>query len=166
MTAATTVLPTSVPVPVTKTPVHGVRLGGERRPGRCGRRRRPRARAPPRRTAAAARRSSSSRWVAITVKRSREEPSGTVGGRIPWAKTPASSSALAELPSSAPASPTSTGTIWVSEPPTARPSAAQRRAQDRGVGAQPLDPAGLRLEQLQRRLGGGDRRRRRARWRR
>ena len=54
----------------------------------------------------------SARWVAITVKRSREEPSGTVGGRIPWAKTPRSSSrSQSSIVRSA--SPTSTGTIWV-----------------------------------------------------
>src|SRR6185437_11585491 len=63
-------------------------------------------------TSCAARRSSVGSWVAITVKRRREEPSGTVGGRMPWANTPRSSSpSQSSMVSSA--SPISIGTIWV-----------------------------------------------------
>ena len=50
------------------------------------------------------------RWVAITVRRRRELPSGTVGGRIAWAKTP-SRSARSHSAVAARASPTISGMI-------------------------------------------------------
>ena len=120
--AATTVLPTSVPVPVTKTPLTP-RLGGERGAARR------------REAEAAGGRAEDPRrplqrpgsWVAIAVKRRREVPSGTVGGRIPWAKTPCSSSA-SESRIVCAESPTSTGTIWLSERPTAVPPQPEPRA--------------------------------------
>ncbi len=132
-------------------PVH--RSGGERRSSAAPAAADPGSRAAPPITPAA-QRSSAARCVAITVRRRREEPSGTVGGRIPWAKTPRSRT-RSQSSIVRPASPTPTGTIWVAESPAARPSAAQRGAQRRRVRAQPLDQFGRRLEQLE----GGRRRR-------
>ena len=77
----------------------------------------------------AAPRARAARWSAvgscvdIAVKRSRAVPSGTVGGRMPWANTPCSSSA-SEILIACSESPMWTGTIWLSESPTGRPSAA------------------------------------------
>ena len=71
----------------------------------------------------AAPRSAPGSCVDIAVKRSREVPSGTVGGRMPWAKMPCSSMASDSLIVCV-ESPTRTGTIWLSERPTGSPSAA------------------------------------------
>ena len=108
----------------------------------------------------AAPRSSSARWVAITVSRSRELPSGTVGGRIAWAKTP-SRSARSQSAVAVFASPTISGTIWVREPPTSRPSAASDSRRVARVAAQLLDHVRARLEHVESRERGADRRRRR-----
>ena len=95
-------------------------------------------------------------WVAITVSRSREEPSGTVGGRIPWAKTPRSSaSSQSRIVGSA--SPTSIGRIWVVEPPTARPSAASAARSVAAFRCSASTRSGSVAEDRQRLGGGGDR---------
>ena len=69
----------------------------------------------------AARRRSATRWVAITVSRRRQVPGGTVGGRIACAKSPSVSSRSQSAIASS-ASPTTRGTIWVSEPAGSSPS--------------------------------------------
>ena len=91
------------------------------------------------------------------MKRRREEPSGTVGGRIPWAKTPRCEGALAELHRRLGVADLDRDDLGLR---VARREAlgGERRAQDGGVGAQPLDPARVGFEQLQGRVGGGDRR--------
>jgi hypothetical protein len=65
----------------------------------------------------------------MTASRSREVPSGTVGGRIAWANTPRSS-ARSHTAMATRASPITRGTIWVVEPVSAKPSRASsaRRA--------------------------------------
>ena len=60
---------------------------------------------------------------AITARRSRDVPSGTVGGRIAWAKTPCSI-ASSQMRIAICASPTTSGTICVVEPATSKPSRA------------------------------------------
>ena len=114
--------------------------GAARRPSGLGaiavraarRRRRPPARPTPGRNPAfsaalprtcAASCSSALVWDAMTVSRSREVPSGTVGGRIACAKTPRSI-ASSHMRTAMPASPTISGTIWVVEPATSKPSRA------------------------------------------
>ncbi len=95
MTPATTVFPTSVPVPVTNTPSTAA-LG---RVAEDALRTRERARAREPRLAdhpGGPLWSSSARWLAITVRRRRDVPSGTVGGLIACAKTPPSSDPLAQ----------------------------------------------------------------------
>ena len=79
----------------------------------------------------AASRSSPRVCDAITARRSREVPSGTVGGRMAWAKTPRSSAA-SHTDMARWASPTTSGTIWVCAPVTSKPS---RASSDRSVSA-------------------------------
>jgi hypothetical protein len=50
----------------------------------------------------------------VATSRSRDVPSGTVGGRIAWAKTPCSSAA-AQRASAASGAPTTSGTIGIAE---------------------------------------------------
>ena len=57
---------------------------------------------------------------AITARRRREVPSGTVGGRIAWANTPFSMPRSQTFIACA-ASPTTSGTMWVLEAPTSKP---------------------------------------------
>src|SRR3954451_23027029 len=71
----------------------------------------------------AAERSSSRVCEAMTARRRRELPSGTVGGRIAWANTPASSAASVIRVASS-AEPTISGMICVEEPATSKPSRA------------------------------------------
>ena len=59
----------------------------------------------------------------MTARRSRDVPSGTVGGRMAWAKTPRSSAASQTAIACA-ASPMTSGTICVEEPATSKPSRA------------------------------------------
>ena len=77
----------------------------------------------------AASRSSALLCEAITARRRREVPSGTVGGRMAWAKTPRSI-ASSQMRIACLASPTTSGTICVVEPATSKPSRASssRRA--------------------------------------
>jgi hypothetical protein len=59
----------------------------------------------------------------MSASRSRDVPSGTVGGRIAWAKTPPSI-AISHTRIARSASPTTSGTICVDEPATSKPSRA------------------------------------------
>ena len=59
----------------------------------------------------------------MTASRSREVPSGTVGGRMAWAKTPPSK-ARSHTRMACPASPTTSGTTCVVDPATSKPSRA------------------------------------------
>ena len=105
----------------------------------------------------AAARSSSARWLAITVSRSLEVPSGTVGGRIACANTPRSSvrsqSAVARR-----ASPTVTGTIWVRDAPIGSPLPPGPRAGWRRFPAA-VRPGQAATRAAERRLRRADRRR-------
>jgi hypothetical protein len=76
----------------------------------------------------AASRSSDLVCEAITARRSRDVPAGTVGGRIAWANTPRSS-ARSQAAIAASGSPTISGTIGVSPGSTAIPASpsASRR---------------------------------------
>jgi hypothetical protein len=65
----------------------------------------------------------------MTASRSRDVPSGTVGGRIAWANTPPSS-ASSHMRIAWCASPTTSGTIWVAEPDTSKPSRASSARSD------------------------------------
>src|SRR6185295_15647006 len=60
-------------------------------------------------------------WVAITVMRKRDVPTGTVGGRMPWANTPRSSKTPDNAMQRA-ASPTISGKIGLSLFPNSNPS--------------------------------------------
>ena len=146
--------------------------GDEDAGGGCSRRRAPsggdgcgaergRARGRRRRPASRPRSSSPARWVAITVKRRREEPSGTVGGRIPWAKTPRSrtrsQSSIVALRRRRPRSARS-GSASRRPPSPSAASAARRR---RAFVLQALDPLRLGRRSSSAGAGGGDRGRRR-----
>ena len=180
---ATTVLPTPVSVPVTNRPRISARpaltppAGAARR-----RRRRTRAAARPRRSTARPRparsRTGGSRCAArpgrgrarrraarpcvcdaITASRSRDVPSGTVGGRIACANTPCSSAA-SQIRIASPASPTISGTIWRLRARHVEALAGELVAQRRRVVGEPLDAPRLLLQQLERRHRRRDRRRR------
>ena len=107
-------------------------------------------------SADAASRSSGRVWEAITARRSRAVPSGTVGGSTASQNTP-SSTAASTIRCASSASPTTSGTMCESLPVDVEALAGQPVAQRRGVVAQALHPPRLLLEQVQRRHRGGDR---------
>jgi CheY-like chemotaxis protein len=67
---------------------------------------------------------SASEWVAISVKRRRLVPTGTVCGRIPWAKAPSARSA-SENSMVVSAGPMTIGTIWVVPFGSEKPASAR-----------------------------------------
>jgi hypothetical protein len=85
----------------------------------------------------------------MTARRSREVPSGTVGGRIACANTPPSIAA-SQIAMAVVASPTMSGTICVVEPATSNPSRASSSRRMPGVRLQLVDARGLLGEQLER----------------
>ena len=114
----------------------------------------------------AASRSSPRVCDAITARRSREVPSGTVGGRMAWAKTPALERRLAHRIARS-ASPTTSGTIWVVRagdvealarparraasprwPGAARRGAAARASSSSAASAPPRPAAGGAVEKM------------------
>ena len=162
--AATTVLPTSVPVPVTKTPRPRSTLR-RRAAGREPRRRRaapgdPELARPRGRSPAPPRRSSSARWFAITVSRRRELPGGH--GRRPdrLREDAALERALAER-HRAPRVADDHRHDLGPRAAGVEPLRVERLAQGRRVAAQLLDQPGPVGEQRERRQRGADRRRRR-----
>ena len=158
--AATTVLPTSVPVPVTKTPFTAAQAASWRPRGRS-------APMPSSRAALAdelARRARSS--SAAMGRHHREaQARGALGHRRradALGEDAALQEPLAELHRRARRRRPATGTIWVSRAARPRgPRAASASRRIAGVGAQPLDPPGLRLRAApappgrRRRPGGG-----------
>ena len=97
---------------------------------------------------------------AITARRRRDVPSGTVGGRIAWANTPRSI-ASSQIRIACSASPTTSGTIWVVEPATSKPSRASSSRSASPLACRRSTRCGLLGEQLERRQRPGHRRRRR-----
>ncbi len=87
--------------------------------------------------------------MAITARRSRAVPAGTVGGLIAWANTPRSIASWHSAIASR-SSPTISGTICISPSGDREALQLELRAQRAGVVAQPAHALGLALEQLQR----------------
>ena len=99
------------------------------------------------------------------MKRRREEPSGTVGGRIPWAKTPRSQRPLAELHRRLRVADFDRDDLG-RRAADAEALGGEGVAQRLGVRLQPLDQLRLGFEDLQRRQRGAERPVAAAPWRR